>query len=345
MMTDKKERDMVLCLSNCEKHGKVDYWCAVRKCGKAAIKCVTDKTCMSVATCVPKVLLSCSKAGFGCVFGKSKVCRENLQCLGDGIGRCADPAVNMLTDSRIADFISCAGSKCPKPARTISSESLLPQNGIFASPRRTPDPKHPAEQLMCIAERCGHSVAKIFDDEDTAELLHCTKVGNLTGLCSSVWKCLANHHCAKAVQCWSKPLTKCATSTWHMLTDHKQRKALTANIACLRGCEALHRDDFLGASFCVLDTCAKGLLACKKDKMCWTAVQCLPQTAEDCAMNSLDAYVNQPLFEDSVKCLGQGFQSCGRRAVGMVQDLNIARAVQCAAQCTHKPPETLQVLV
>eukprot|EP00419_Tripos_fusus_P033450 CAMPEP_0172777400 /NCGR_PEP_ID=MMETSP1074-20121228/201380_1 /TAXON_ID=2916 /ORGANISM="Ceratium fusus, Strain PA161109" /LENGTH=460 /DNA_ID=CAMNT_0013614315 /DNA_START=54 /DNA_END=1433 /DNA_ORIENTATION=- len=361
MMTDKKERDMVLCLSNCEKHGKVDYWCAARKCGKAAINCLMDKTCLSAASCVPKVLLSCSKAGFECVFGRSevcrenlqclgdgigqcadpavnmltdhriadfiscagskcpKVCRENLQCLGDGIGRCADPAVNMLTDSRIADFISCAGSKCPKPARTISSESLLPQNGIFASPRRTPDPKHPAEQLMCIAERCGHSVAKIFDDEDTAELLHCTKVGNLTGLCSSVWKCLANHHCAKAVQCWSKPLTKCATSTWHMLTHQKQRKALAANVACLRGCEAAHQDDFLGASFCVLDKCAKDLLACKEDKTCWTAVQCLPQTAEDCAMNSLDAYVNQPLFEDSVKCLGQGFQSCGRRAVGMVQ--------------------------
>jgi len=205
--------------------------------------------------------------------------------------------------------------------------------------------RNPAEQLICIAERCGDDVAKVFGDEDTAELLHCTTAGNLTGLCSSVWKCLGDHHCAKAVQCWSQPLTKCAGSTWHMLTDHKQRKALAANVACLRGCETAHSDDFLAASFCVLDKCAKDLLACKEDKTCWTAVQCLPQTAEDCAMNSLDAYVHQPLFQESVKYLGQGFQSCGRRAVGMVQDLNIARAVQCAAQCTHTPQEALQVLV
>jgi hypothetical protein len=126
-----------------------------------------------------------------------------------------------------------------------------------------------------------------------------------------------------------------------MLTDHKKRKALAANVACLRGCEAAHRDDFLAASFCVLDKCAKDLLACEEDKTCWSAVQCLPQTAEDCAMNTLDAYVYQPLFEESVKCVGQGFQSCGRRAVGMLQDRNIARAVQCAAHCTHKPQERL----
>jgi len=345
MMTDKEERDIIMCLSSCEKHGKVDYWCAARQCGKATIKCLTDKTCLSAATCVPKALLACSEAGFECVFGKSEVCRENLKCLGDGIGQCADPAVNMFTDSKIADFISCAGRRCPKPAGTVGSDSLLPQSGIVTSSRGHRAPKHPAEQLICIAERCGDSVAKVFGDEDTAELLHCTKAGNLTGLCSSVWKCLGDRHCAKAVQCWSKPLTKCAQSTWHMLTDHKQRQALAANVACLRGCESAHSDDFLAASFCVLDKCAKDLLACKKDKTCWTAVQCLPQTAKDCAMNTLDAYVHQPLFEESVKCLGHGFQSCGRRAVGMIQDLNIARAVQCAAQCTHKPQETLQVIV
>jgi len=345
MMTHKEERDIIMCLSGCEKHGQVDKWCAVRKCGKAAIKCLMDTTCLHVATCVPKMLLSCSEAGSECVFGKSDVCRENLKCLGDGIGQCADPAVNMLTDSKIADFISCAGRRCPKPVGMVSSESLLPQTGIVASRRRRRPTPHPAEQLLCISEHCGDKVAKVFGDEDTAELLHCTKAGNLFGVCSSVWKCLGDRHCAKAVQCWSKPLTKCALSTWHMLTDHKERKALAKNVACLRGCEAAHHDDFLAASFCVLDKCAKDLLACKEDKTCWTAVQCLPQTVEDCAMNSLDAYVHQPLFEESVKCLGQGFQSCGRRAVGMVQDLNIARAVQCAAHCTHKPQETLQVVV
>jgi len=345
MMTNKEERDIIMCLSSCEKDGKVDYWCAARKCGKGAIKCLTDKTCLSAATCVPKVLLACSEAGSECVFGRSEVCRENLKCLGDGIGQCADPAVNMLTDRKIADFVSCAGRSCPKPAGKISSKSLLPQNGIVTLGSGKPAPTHPAEQLICIAERCGNNVAKVFGDEDTAELLHCATAGNLTGLCSSVWKCLGDHQCSKAVQCWSKPLTKCAESTWHMLTDHKQRKALAANVACLRGCETAHSGDFLAASFCVLDKCATDLLACKQDKTCWTAVQCLPQTAEDCAMNSLDAYVHQPLFEESVKCLGQGFQSCGRRAVGMVQDLNIARAVQCAAQCTHRPQEKLQVLV
>jgi len=345
MMTHKEEREIIMCLSGCENHGKVDKWCAAKKCGAAAIKCLMDTTCLSVATCVPKVLSTCSVAGFECVFGRSEVCRENLKCLGDGIGQCADPAVNMVTDRKIADFVSCAGKRCPKPVGKVSNESLLPLTGVGASRRRRPAPNHPAEQLLCINERCGDKVAKIFDDRDTAELLHCAKDGNLTGLCSSVWKCLGDHHCAKAVQCWSKPLTKCAKSTWHMLTDHKQRKALSANVACLRRCEHANRNDFLSASFCVLDKCAKDLLACKEDKTCWSAVQCLPQIAEDCAVNSLDAYVHQPLFQESVKCLGQTFQSCGRRAVGMVQDLNVARAVQCAAQCTHKPKETLEVLV
>jgi len=193
------------------------------------------------------------------------------------------------------------------------------------------------DQALCISRTCGSDVAKVFGDEDALALLHCTQAMNLTQSCSSVWRCLGDRKCAKAVQCWSQPLTKCTENTWHLLTDQKEREALAANVACLRGCEAAHAGDFVSQGFCVLDKCSKDLLRCQRDKTCWTAVQCLPQTAQQCAMPTLDAYVHQALFQDTVKCLGHGFQTCGRRAVAMVQDTNIAQAVQCAAQCTRQP--------
>lgn len=321
---------MIMCMDRCQKHGKIDPLCVAWKCGKAAVGCLTDTTCVHAATCVPKAVLACSEAGFKCIFGESDVCLENLKCLGNGIGQCADPAVNVLTDRKIADFIECAGSKCPKPVHSLV-EGAAPSVGRLSAPA----PAHTADQLLCISEKCGSTVLDVFKDEDTSSLLHCAHAGNLTHLCSSVWKCLGDRKCAKAVHCWSQPLTKCAKSTWHMLTDRKERQRLLQNVACLRSCQAAHPDDFISSAFCILDKCSKDLLACQNDKTCWSAVQCLPQTAETCAMPTLDAYVNQPLFEESVKCLGRGLQTCGRRAMGMVQDLNIAKAVQCASQCTR----------
>jgi hypothetical protein len=44
-----------------------------------------------------------------------------------------------------------------------------------------------------------------------------------------------------------------------------------------------------------------------------------------------------------------GLESCGRGAIEMLRDQNIAEAVQCASQCTRKPPlstiPTLQMVV
>jgi len=341
MLTDEKEREIVMCLHGCRKQGKLNYFCALRQCGKAALACLTDTTCRRAAACVPKTLIRCSKAGHECLFGVSGVCRKNLRCFGNGIKTCSDPAVNILTDHRIGDFIECAGSKCPKPSGAPFEEA----NAVLGGSSSGVEPSNAIDQALCISQTCGSEVAKIFGDNDTLALLNCTQAMNLTESCSSVWQCLGDRKCAKAVQCWSQPLAKCATNTWHLLTDPKERKALAANVACLRRCEAAHDGDFVSQGFCVLDKCSKDLLKCQRDKTCWNAVQCLPQTAQECIMPTLDAYVNQPLFQQSVKCLGHGFQSCGRRAVGMVQDMNVARAVQCAAQCTRQPQNQLAELV
>jgi len=84
-------------------------------------------------------------------------------------------------------------------------------------------------------------------------------------------------------------------------------------------------------------TNATDLLDCWRDPKCKAAVQCLPEIASDCSIDTLDAYLHQDLFKNSVKCLGRGLEICGRAAVGMVQDSNIASAVRCSAQCTRPP--------
>lgn len=346
MMTDPVERERLMCIANCNKAGKTDPIC-VLKCGKDAVACLTDPTCRHAAECLPQVLRNCTADGFKCVFGKSDVCRENLKCLGHGLGECADPAVNMLTDSRIADFVSCAGSKCPQPegigisaapvAKTMDVSALLGKMSMNAT--------GVASQLLCVAEKCGSRVVQLLEGQNVKDLRHCADKAGVTQLCSSVWKCLGDRPCAGALHCWGEPLRRCKDSAWHLLTDAETRQGLTKNVECLQQCRVKHAGDFTSGAFCVLDECSEDLLKCRANSDCWDAVQCLPHAADSCAMGTLDAYTHQPLFQDSVKCLGRSLESCGRTAVSLLQDPDVAQAVSCAAQCTHQPGEGMELMV
>jgi len=291
------------------------------------------------------VLSTCSVDGFKCVFGASSVCRENLKCLGHGLGECAEPAVNMLTDRRIADFVSCAGSKCPRPERAAILEKSV-ANALEAGAsldKKSLNATGVASQLLCVAKKCGSKVVRLLEGQELKDLRHCADPQ--TQLCSSVWTCLGDTRCADALHCWSEPLMRCRDSAWHLLTDAETRRGLTKNVECLQGCRTKHAGDFTSGAFCVLDECSQDLLKCKANSDCWDAVQCLPHASDSCAMSTLEAYTQQPLFQDSVKCLGGSLESCGRRAVSLLQDPDVAQAVSCAAQCTHQPNDGIEVVV
>lgn len=343
MVTDPNEREKIMCIESCLKDGKVNPLCVVVKCGKAAAECLTDETCRSVVECVPKAQLACSKGAFDCVFGEDAVCRENLQCLGTGIARCGGSAVNMLTDTKIADFVSCAGSKCPHPATRADAIAQVPM--LAPVPLRSGPPSSAMEQLLCIAEKCGSRVLSIFTDQDTRDLLQCALKADLMDLCSSVWGCLSDPRCAKALSCWAKPFDSCKGDIWKVLTVDAERRRIEEGAGCLRGCEQEHQGDFVGATFCVLDRCSEGLLDCYRDDTCRDALKCLPSTVGQCAVPQLEAYVQQELFRNSTKCLGRGLESCGRAAVEMLRDQDIAVAVRCAAQCTRPPPQSRAIVV
>jgi len=345
MLTDPKERHEIACVAECTENKTIDPFCVAWKCGKGLYECVKDPKCIQTLECAPKALHGCSKESFDCLFGRDKVCRANFECLGRGLEGCAGPAVNILTDAKVADFVSCAGSKCPHPAGGAAEVEAAPLPPAAAPGAGGAEPKSAGEQLLCMAEKCGREVLTVLEDQDTKELLRCALDGNLTQLCGSVWQCLGDDKCREAVHCWAEPLAACEQDVWHMLTDPKERQALQANAACLRGCEAAHNGDVVSGGFCVLDRCAEDLLACKADAACWSALRCLPATVKGCAMPALDAYVHQPLFADSTKCLALGLESCGRGAVEMLRDQNVAKAVQCAAQCTRAPGARTDVVV
>jgi len=313
--------------------GKIDPLCVATKCGAAAIECLADETCRDAAVCLPTASLACSKPAFDCIFGTDKVCSENLQCLGNGVSQCGAPAVNLLTDSKIADVITCAGSKCPHPSASVSVKQMAP-----AKVSEGVEPSNVAEQLLCVAGKCSSKVLKIFTDQDTKDLLTCALKADLVDTCSAVWGCLGDSKCNEALSCWAKPFDSCKGDVWKALTVETERKRIETGAQCLRNCHDQHKDDFTQAAFCVLDSCSQGLLDCYNDMTCRDAVKCLPDTVGQCVMPQLDAYVHQELFKNSTKCLGLGLESCGRGAIEMLRDQNIAEAVQCASQCTRKPP-------
>jgi len=334
MLTDPVEREKVMCLESCVKDGKIQKLCVVEKCGSAAVHCLLDKTCRDAALCLPKASLACSKPAFKCIFGMDKECHENLQCLAHGVATCGGPAINLMTDSKIADFVACAGSKCPHPGRGFKNLPAL-QAVTGAEPTGT------AHQLLCMAEKCSSKSLKILEDQATRDLLTCAiSDPELPKLCHSAWECLGDATCASDLSCIVKPFESCKDSLWHMLTTQVERQRIEQTAKCLHDCEQAHAGDFLAASFCVLDSCSQGILDCYRDSTCREAVKCLPSTAGQCAIPMLDAYAHQALFRNTTKCLGRGLESCGRAAVAMLQDPDIAEAVQCASQCTITPRAT-----
>lgn len=389
MITDPAERDKLTCLVQCMKDGKVDMTCVAEKCGKAALECLSDDTCKKAVECGPKAIKNCSSPAFNCLFGEDKVCQQNLKCLGHGISECGSPTVNMMTDTKIADLITCAGTKCPHSGELAAPAAANTCNGAALCPGYTdgdcectagtdaswsmwscskrmgvaidetwcsiPDcachtkasnatsvlqttsvPGSVAEQLLCMAGKCSSDALAVLKDQDTKNLMSCAASADLGHLCSSVWQCLGDATCAQSLECWSKPLRTCGQSVWKVLTDKPERDRIERTASCLQGCQKKNADNFVDATFCFLDECG-GLYNCRKDSTCRSAVECLPEVASECTMSTLDAYLHQPMLSNSVKCLGQGLEVCGQAGVGMVQDLNIAKAIRCSAQCSRTP--------
>merc|ERR1712137_832318 len=329
----------IMCMGQCLSDGKLNPLCVAAKCGKAAVECLADATCRDSAVCLPKAMLACSKPAFDCIIGTDRVCSENIKCLGHGVSQCGAPAVNWLTDSKIADVITCAGSKCPHPVE--SHTELSKEMHVLASSQ----PSNVAEQMLCVAGKCSAKVLKVFMDDDTKELLQCALKADIVNTCSSVWGCLGDSKCNEALSCWSKPFETCGGDMWKVLTVDTERKRIESGATCLRNCEQAHKDDFMQAAFCVLDKCSQGILDCYHDPVCKAGVQCLPNTVGQCMMPQLDAYLQQELFRNSTKCVGKGLEVCGRGAIEMLRDENIAEAVQCASQCTRTQPLTGNVFV
>jgi hypothetical protein len=94
-----------------------------------------------------------------------------------------------------------------------------------------------------------------------------------------------------------------------------------------------------------MDNCSQGLLDCYHDDSCRDAVKCMPETVGQCVIPQLDAYLHSELFKNSTKCLGLGLEMCGRGAIEMLRDQNIAAAVQCASQCTREPFSSTTLMI
>jgi hypothetical protein len=338
MMTQPDEREKLMCLLNCEKDGKIDPLCALTKCGKAAADCLLDSTCLEAATCIPKAMLECSGEAFACVFGTDKKCQDNLKCLGAGVAACAAPTVNVLTDEKIADFVSCAGSKCPHPHVPGSQVASAPGAEVTAS---VGNPTNTAEQLLCMAAKCTDKTLKILADQDTKDLLKCVTQGDLPDLCPAAWDCLGDDACKQTLSCWAKPFSTCSKDMWSVLTDKTERKRIDDAVACIKSCESQHKDDFVLATFCVADQCGEGVLSCSKDEVCKSAVQCVPETVGECALPQLQAYHEQELFKNATNCLGRAGEFCGAAAVEMLRNQDVAEAVKCASMCTITPTSAL----
>lgn len=268
---------------------------------------------------------------FSVFFGEDKVCQENLQCVGKGVAACAAPATNILTDTKIADFITCAGQKCQHPSPPHHKNCSAVENSWSAAPSNT------AEQLLCMASKCGDKALKILGDQDNKDLLTCMTHDDLPDLCPSVWNCLGDKACTQALSCWSKPFKTCSSDMWHVLTDADQRKRIEHTVSCIEECGHDHSDDFVDATFCVMDKCGEAVLDCNKDDVCREAVKCVPNTVGQCVLPQLESYIQQELFNNATKCMGRGLELCGAATVEMLRNDDVAAAVTCNAQCTIKP--------
>merc|ERR1740121_1129708 len=183
---------MIMCIEKCPvgKDGKPNPLCVLAKCGESAAQCLLDETCRHVVNCVPKAMLECSKTAFHCIFKTDGVCRDNVKCLASGMAKCSAPGVNFLTDTHIADLITCAGNKCPHPQNaTVAVKATEP----FPT-ENAPAPIDAISQLLCIEAKCPLKLPKILLDQDSKDLLHCVGKTNF----STVWECLGEDQCKNA---------------------------------------------------------------------------------------------------------------------------------------------------
>eukprot|EP00927_Polykrikos_kofoidii_P020287 TRINITY_DN1958_c0_g1_i5.p1 TRINITY_DN1958_c0_g1~~TRINITY_DN1958_c0_g1_i5.p1 ORF type:complete len:437 (-),score=67.67 TRINITY_DN1958_c0_g1_i5:402-1712(-) len=334
IMTNEKEREIIMCLQQCPvgKDGHHNPLCVLEKCGSSAVKCLGDATCRHVIECVPQAVLSCSEAAFSCVFGSSGVCFDNVKCLGNGLAQCAAPGVNLLTDNHIADLVTCAHNECPHPQQHQQHDGDgEPDQSVVG--HVLPAPIDAVTQLVCIQTHCPLALPKILLDQDSKDLLSCVGKTDF----EPAWKCLGEAQCQQALSCWAKPLEKCTQSVWQLLTDDVRRKQIEASVGCLRTCEKQHPDDFVDAGLCIFDQCSQSLVDCAHDDKCATAVKCFPDMIGDCAIPTMENYLQEPLFRDAVKAFSKGAEMCGKAAVEMLRDEQVADAVRCAASCTRKP--------
>eukprot|EP00927_Polykrikos_kofoidii_P031003 TRINITY_DN26666_c0_g1_i1.p1 TRINITY_DN26666_c0_g1~~TRINITY_DN26666_c0_g1_i1.p1 ORF type:complete len:439 (+),score=53.56 TRINITY_DN26666_c0_g1_i1:88-1404(+) len=342
IMTTEKERDMLTCSAQCSvgADGHHNPFCVLFKCGFAALRCLFDSTCRHAIECVPQAMLSCSKAAFGCVFGSSGVCSDNVKCLGNGIAQCSAPSVNMLTDKHIADLVTCAHRECPHPQQLPREAGYVGTDDSVVWPS-SPAPVDAVTQLVCIQATCPSALPKIILDQDTKDLFSCIGKTDF----APVWKCLGDQQCKQSLSCWAKPLETCSKNVWEVLTDDARRKRMAANVACLRSCRKQHSDDFVDAGLCVLNECSQGLADCAHDEKCSSAVKCFPNMIGDCLVPEMETYQQEPLFRDAIRAFAKGAEFCGQAAIEMLRDEDVADALRCAASCTRKPGITFNVSV
>jgi len=242
----------------------------------------------------------------------------------------------MGTDTKIADFILCAGKKCPHPSvpehGSQYENAVSAPNGEFAG-----SPSNTVDQLLCMAEKCSKKTLTILTNQDSKDLMSCLTQRDLPELLPSLWTCLGNEACRQAVTCWSKPFESCNSDIWHALTDDVQRQRIDKSIQCLKGCNGVHSDDFVEDIFCVLDNCMEEVLSCDKDITCRSAVKCIPDTLGVCAASLFEAYTEQELLRNVTKLIGRGLEYCGAAVVEMLRDQDLADAIICNAQCTIPP--------
>jgi len=255
------------------------------------------------------------------------VCRDNLKCLAHGADVCADPAVNMLTDTHIADLVTCANQKCPAPSVNASVPAVVA--AASASP-----PAHYPEQLACMGLKCAGKVAALLEDKDTKRLTEC--LGDAVDGCTDpIWDCLGNDACREHLQCWTEGGGDVVSDFWHMVTDQRERQFDSALVECVEECSS--RGNIFTKALCFATKCGPEAFSCFRDPTCKKALTDAPKLVLKCGKPSL----HDPLFRKAGRCVGQVLNTCGKAGLEMVRDPNLADIVTCNAQCTRPP--TMQV--
>jgi len=311
------------CIIDCKSSTK----CILEKCGREALDCFDgkDQLCHDALTCAPKQLMACSQSTYHCVFDRSTVCHDNLMCLASGAEASADPVVNLFTDTSIAGLMTCANQKCPAPERPHVMKELVSPNGL----NRALSPQWPG-QLECMDRKCGFKVLDVLlKDKDVRNFAACTLPKYQT--CgNTLWTCLGDDKCKASVSCWLSGIQDENSDVWKMLTSPSERAFLELLYSCVDECA--HEPDGLKKALCV-SKCGLKATKCRDDSACRGAFGTLPRVALKCGIESLNA----PIFREMSSCYGSMLADCGRAAIELVRDTELADLVTCNHQCTRPP--------